>query len=64
MAPMEVYMSKKVYNLITGIIGGVEVISIAIVTFFNPAYAVAINASIGIVGTAAIEVCGQFVKAE
>lgn len=57
-------MSKKVYNLITGIIGGVEVISIAIVTFFNPAYAVAINASIGIVGTAAIEVCGQFVKTE
>lgn len=64
MALTEVYMSKKVYNLITGIIGGVEVISIAIVTFFNPAYAVAINASIGIVGTAAIEVCGQFVKAE
>ena len=57
-------MSKKVYNLITGVIGGVEVISIAIVTFFNPAYAVAINASIGIVGTAAIEVCGQFVKTE
>ena len=43
-------MSKKVYNLVTGIIGGVEVIAIAI------------NASIGIVGTAAIEVCGQFVK--
>ncbi|MEE1138675.1 MAG: hypothetical protein U0M02_09385 [Acutalibacteraceae bacterium] len=49
---------------IYGTHGGIEVISIAIVTFFNPAYAVAINASIGIVGTAAIEVCGQFVKAE
>lgn len=57
-------MSKKVYNLVTGIVGGVEVIAIAVVTFVNPAYAVAINASIGIVGTAAIEVCGQFVKAE
>lgn len=57
-------MSKKVYNLVTGIIGGVEVIAIAIVTFVQPSYAVAINASIGIVGTAAIEVCGQFVKAE
>ena len=56
-------MSKKTYNLITGIIGGIEVIAIAIVTFINPSYAVAINASIGIVGTAAIEVCGQFVKA-
>ena len=57
-------MSKKVYNLVTGIIGGVEVIAIAVVTFVQPSYAVAINASIGIVGTAAIEVCGQFVKAE
>ncbi len=55
-------MSRKVYNLVTGIIGGVEVIAIALVTFFNPTYAVAINASIGIVGTAAIEVCGQFVE--
>ena len=57
-------MSKKVYNLVTGIIGGVEVIAIAVVTFINPAYAVAINASIGIAGTAAIEVCSQFVKSE
>lgn len=55
-------MSKKVFNLVTGVIGGVEVIAIAIVTFINPAYATAINASIGIVGTAAIEVCSQFVK--
>ena len=57
-------MSKKVYNLVTGIIGGVEVIAIAVVTFINPAYAVAINTSIGIAGTAAIEVCSQFVKSE
>ena len=47
-------MSKKTFNLITGIIGGVEVIAIAVVTFINPQYAVAINSSIGIVGTAAI----------
>lgn len=57
-------VSKKVYNLVTGIIGGVEVIAIAIVTFINPSYAVAINATIGIVGTAAIEVCNQFIKSE
>ena len=57
-------MSKKTYNFVTGIIGGVEVIAVAIVTFVQPSYAVAINASIGIVGTAAIEVCGQFVKSE
>ena len=56
-------MSKKTDNLIAGIIGGVEVIALTIVTFINPSYAVAINASVGIVGTAAIEVCSQFVKA-
>ena len=55
-------MSKKVYNLIVGIVGGCSTIAVAIVTFFNPAYAVAINASIGIACTAAIEVVGQFVK--
>jgi len=54
-------MSKKVYNLIVGIIGGVSTIAIALVTFFNPAYAVAINAAIGIADTAAIEIVGLFV---
>lgn len=57
-------MSKKTFNLIVGIIGGIEVIAIAVVTFINPQYAVAINSSIGIVGTASIEVCNQFVKAD
>lgn len=57
-------MSKKTFNLITGIIGGVEMITVAVVTFINPTYAVAINASVTIVGTAAIEVCNQFVKAD
>ena len=55
-------MKKKTYNLVTGIIGGVETIAIAVVTFINPAYATAINASIAIAGTAAIEICSQFVK--
>ncbi|MBO7715774.1 MAG: hypothetical protein J6S85_19585 [Methanobrevibacter sp.] len=55
-------MSKKVFNLVTGIVGGAEVIAIAIVTFIQPAFAVAINASIGIAGTAVIEICNQFVK--
>ncbi len=56
-------MSKKVYNLVVGIIGGVSTIAVAVVTFIAPPYAVAINASIGIASTAAIEICGQFVKA-
>lgn len=55
-------MNKKLYNLIVGIVGGVSTIAVAMVTFFNPAYAVAINASIGIASTAAIEICAQFVK--
>jgi hypothetical protein len=56
-------MSKKVYNLVVGIIGGLSTIGVALVTFFNPAYATAINASIGIGATAIVEICGQFVKA-
>ncbi len=57
-------MKRKTYNLVTGIIGGVETVAIAIVTFINPTYAVAINASIVIAGTAATEICAQFVKGE
>ena len=55
-------MNKKTYNLIVGIVGGLSTIAIALVTFFNPAYAVAINASIGIADTAIIEIAGQFVN--
>jgi len=57
-------MKKKTYNLIVGIVGGVSTIAVALVTFFNPTYAVAINASIGIASTATVEICGQFVKDE
>ena len=56
-------MSKKVYNLVVGVIGGLSTIGVALVTFFNPAYATAINASIGIGATAIVEICSQFVKA-
>ena len=55
-------MSKKTYNLVVGVVGGLTTIGVAVVTFFNPAYAVAINASIGIASTAIVEICGQFVK--
>ena len=56
-------MSKKVYKLIVGIVGGLSTIAIAVVTFIYPAYSVAINASIGIGATAICEICSQFVKA-
>ena len=31
-------MTKKVYNLIVGIVGGLSTIAIAVVTFINPAF--------------------------
>ena len=55
-------MSKKTFNLITGIIGGVQAIAVAVVTFTEPEYATAINGAIVIIGTAVIEACSQFVK--
>ena len=55
-------MTGKVFNLISALIWGAQVVSIAIVTFFNPALAVTINSSIVIVNAVAIEVCSQFVK--
>jgi hypothetical protein len=58
----EAFMSKKLFNLIVGIIGGVSAIAIAIVTFVQPAYCVAINAAIPIATTAITEILSLFVK--
>lgn len=57
-------MTRKLYNLIVGIVGGVETISIACVTYFvaDATTATAVNASILIAGTAITEICSQFVK--
>lgn len=55
-------MSKKLYMLIQGVIGGAAAIASAVVTYFNPAYAAAIVAGIGIGSTAVIEICGLFVN--
>jgi uncharacterized membrane protein HdeD (DUF308 family) len=55
-------MSKKVYNLVVAIVGGLSTIAIGFVTFFNPTFATAINASIGIGATAIVEICGNFVE--
>lgn len=57
-------MKKRTFNLVTGVIGGVQTIGIAVVTFVQPDYAVQINAAIGAAGTAAIEICSLFVKKE
>ena len=55
-------MNRKVFNLVRALIGTIQAASIALVTYFSPKHSVAINFSIVIVGTAAIEVCSQFVK--
>ena len=55
-------MKRKTYNLIVGVTGGVAAIAVAVVTFVNPSYATAINASIAIAETAVAEICSQFVK--
>ncbi len=55
-------MSKKMFALVSGIVGGLQTIGVAVVTYTSPEYATAINSAIIITGTAAIEVCNLFVK--
>ena len=55
-------MSKKTFNLVTGIIGALQTVGVAVITYAEPAYATAINSAIVIAGTAAIEICNLFVK--
>ena len=57
-------MSKKVFALITGIVGAAQTAGVAIVTYTEPAYATAINSAIVIAGAAIIEICNLFVKEE
>lgn len=57
-------MSKKTFNLITGIVGGVQAIAVAVVTYTSPEYATAINSAVVVIGTAVIEACSQFVVPE
>lgn len=39
-------MNKKTFTLISGIVGGIEAIAVAVVTYINPEYATAINSSV------------------
>ena len=57
-------MSKKTFQLVSGIVGGVQAIAVAVVTYVSPEHATAINGAIVVIGTAVIEVCSQFVKPE
>ena len=53
-------MSKKMFALVSGIVGGLQTIGVAIVTYTSPEYAAAINSAIVIAGTAVIEICNLF----
>ena len=55
-------MSKKVFNLVVGISGGIAAIASAVVAYVEPAFTPAIIGAIGIVETATTEICSLFVK--
>lgn len=55
-------MSKKMFNLVVGVTGGVSAIASAVVAYFQPSYTPAIVGSIGIAETAIVEICNLFVK--
>ena len=57
-------MSKRMFNFIVGVSGGVAAIASAAVACFRPAYATAIVGAIGIAETAAVEICSLFVAKE
>lgn len=57
-------MSKRMFNLVVGVSGGVAAIASAVVTYIQPAYATAIVGAIGIAETAAVEICSLFVEKE
>lgn len=55
-------MTKRVYALVATLTSAVAAAAVGLVTFFDPAYAAAINASIPIAEGAIIAICGNFVK--
>lgn len=57
-------MSKKTFALVSGIVGGLEAIGVAVVTYTSPEYATTINSAIAIAGTAVIEICNLFTSRE
>lgn len=57
-------MSKKVFALVSGIVGALQTAGVAIVTYTAPENATAINSGIVIAGAAIIEIFNLFVKPE
>lgn len=57
-------MSKEKFMWLSGIVGGIETIAVATVTYFDPAYAMEINSAITLVGGTILTICAKFVKDE
>ena len=57
-------MTKKMFALVSGIVGALQTAGVAIVTYTSPENATAINSAIVIAGTAVIEICNLFVADE
>ena len=54
-------MSKKVFMLVSGIVGALQTAGVAIVTYTSPENATIINSAIVAAGAAIIEICNMFV---
>lgn len=57
-------MSKKVFALVSGIVGALQTAGVAIVTYTSPENATIINSAIVAAGAAIIEICNMFVTVE
>lgn len=57
-------MTKKTFQFVTAIVGGLQTVAVGAVTYFTPEHATTINGAIVIIGTAIIEACAQFVQPE
>ena len=57
-------MRKKVFALVSGIVGALQTAGVAIVTYTSPENATVINSAIVAAGAAIIEVCNLFIKTE
>lgn len=50
-------MTKKTFQFVTAIVGGLHTAAVGAVTYFAHGHATAINVAIVIIGTAVIEAC-------
>ena len=57
-------MSKKMFALVSGIVGGLQTIGVAVVTYTHTEYATSINSAIVIAGSAIIEICNLFTTSD